>query len=556
MDRASTYLSFNPEQFERLSPRRRMLLSQVPLTATALILLAGVAVFAPALLQGPLLQLSMLMHLLLLVLCAAIPWGRLPLAATLAIPVLEFVPIALMREAAGTEFTALGFLAVFPVIWLTASGIHPRAAILTGVAATLAVVWLPQFLRGPVTPDELARPMLVPIMMLAIGVTVSAITEGFRAQRRILEGKDAELRSLLKASALRERLLHTVVNAVDVGVLAVDSSGREMLANEKQRHLLPATTAPDGAVRGEAATAMFQEDGVTALPPEKRPVRRAVEGEIFSEEIVRIGDGRDQKTLSASAARMKSDDGRHDGTVVTFSDVTELMSALSAKQAFISNITHELRTPLTSIVGYVEMLSSVDGAPAPMVAGLDVVSRNAQRLLGLVNDLLGTADGPTALDPSPIDFVQVVSHAIASATPRAIEAGTALETELADGLQVVCDPGKIGQVLDNLISNAIKYSPRGGTVTVRAHSEDGRLVCTVADTGMGMSEADCRSVFTRFFRSPDAVRAAIPGVGLGLAIVKEIIDQHDGGIECESRLGEGTAITFCLPLEQHALSRS
>ncbi len=554
MDRALSYLTFNPERFERLSPRRRMLLSQVPLTATALILLAVVAIFAPALLAGTLLQLCMLMHLLLLVLCAVVPWHRLPLAATLAIPVLEFVPIALMREGAGTEFTALGLLAAFPVIWLTASGIHPRAAILTGVLASLAVVWLPQFLRGPVTAEELARPMLLPIMMLAIGITISAITGGFRNQRRILESKDAELRSLLQASALRERLLHTVVNAVDVGVLAVDSSGREILANQKQRRLMPSTAAPAGAVHGEAAAPMFEEDGCTVLPPERRPLYRAVGGETFSKEVVRVGAGPEQKTLSASAARMKSDDGRHDGTVVTFSDVTELMAALNAKQAFISNITHELRTPLTSIVGYVEMLSGVDGAPAPMVAGLDVVSRNAQRLLGLVNDLLGTADGPTALDPSPIDFVQVVSQAIASATPRAIEAGVVLDTDLADGLRVVCDPGKIGQVLDNLISNAIKYSPRGGTVTVHARSEDGRLMCTVADTGMGMSEADCRNVFTRFFRSPEAVRAAIPGVGLGLAIVKEIIDQHDGGIECRSRLGEGTSMTFCLPLKQPALS--
>jgi signal transduction histidine kinase len=544
----------NPEQLQKLSLRRRMLLSQLPLTSTALVLLVGVAIFEPSLLYNSLLQLSILMHVLLLVLCAAIPWQRLPLSATLAIPLLEFVPIALMREGAAAGLTALGFLAVFPVIWLAASGVHPRIAIATGVVASLGVVWLPLFLGGRVSEDELVRPMLLPIMMLAIGVTVSAITASFLGQRRILEKKDAELRSLLKASALRERLLHTVVNAVDVGVLAIDSAGNEMLSNQKQRRLMPASALPAGAVGAEAGAQVFEEDGVTVLPTECRPIHRAVDGEIFSEEVIQLGVGADQRTLSTSASRMKSDDGQHDGTVITFSDVTELMSALNAKQAFISNITHELRTPLTSIVGYVEMLSATEGAPPQMAAGLDVVSRNAQRLLGLVNDLLGTADGPTDLDSSPIDFVQVVSHAIASATPRAIQAGTALETEVGDNLRVVCDAGKIGQVLDNLISNAIKYSPRGGIITVRAATEGGRLVCSVSDTGMGMSESDSANIFTRFFRSPEAVRAAIPGVGLGLAIVKEIIDQHEGSIHCSSRHGEGTTVTFALPIRQLALS--
>jgi signal transduction histidine kinase len=111
------------------------------------------------------------------------------------------------------------------------------------------------------------------------------------------------------------------------------------------------------------------------------------------------------------------------------------------------------------------------------------------------------------------------------------------------------DPLRIGQALDNLVSNAIKYSPDGGTVKVSARASDGRIRLQVEDAGMGMNTADTAKVFTRFYRSPAALEADIPGVGLGLSITKAIVERHGGGISCVSEQGTGSTFTMTLPAE-------
>ncbi|TJY69684.1 PAS domain-containing sensor histidine kinase [Arthrobacter sp. CAU 1506] len=525
-------------------------MSQLPLSITMLFLLAGTWIFYPPLLSDPQFRLSMLLNAALLAACFLVPWDKLPYPSFLLIPLLDFVPIALLREGTGSVLTGVGLLAAFPVIWLAASGQLPKLSVIAGALASLAMVWIPVFFGdAAVTLMALTHPLLVPFMMLAIGITVRVMTASMMEQQRVVEAKDAELRSLLEASGRRERLLSAVVSAVDVGVLAVDEAGNTILRNRRQEELRRLALPPGEEDAPESRLELYADGGSTVIPAQDRPIRRAIRGESFSEHLIWMGRKPQQRVLSASAQAMLDDSGRREGTVLAFNDVTELVAAVDAKNEFLSSVSHELRTPLTSIQGYAELLSMAPDLSPNMVSGLDTITRNSDQLLKLVNDLLGTAAGFSELQPVQADLAEIAAQAVAAAEPKAAAGGVTLSTHSLGDLEVVCDPARVRQVLDNLVSNAIKYSPQGGDVTVSCTEGDGMVECRVADTGMGMGAEECSNVFTRFFRSPAARRGSIPGLGLGLALSKDIVERHGGTISCVSEPGAGSIFTFTLPAD-------
>ena len=548
MDKVLDYLTLHRVRFDTLSLRMRVVLSQLPLSITMLFLLAGSIVLHAPLVQDPLFLLSMACNAVLLLACFLVPWEKLPYPSFLAIPLLDFVPIGLLREGAGTHLTGLGLLAAFPVIWLAASGQLPRFSVIAGALASLAMVWIPVLASGePVTVDTLTQPLLVPFMMLAIGITIRVMTASMMAQQAALETKDAELRELLEASGRRERLLRTVVNTVDVGVLALDPAGRSVLANRPLEQMRRVAT-PEGTDKAPLKDLLlYRMDGVTPIAEPDLPVARAARGETFSEYLVRAGRTGQQRVLSTSARTMKDNEGKREGSVLAFSDVTELAEALNAKDDFLSSVSHELRTPLTSIRGYTELLLLDTNLPPQVTAGLTVIDRNADQLLKLVTDLLGTATGFADLQPVEADLANLLKQAATAAEPRAAASGVVLSLDAPEPLMVECDPARIRQVLDNLLSNAVKYSPDGGTVTVRGGVRDGVVYGEVADTGMGMATEESGSIFTKFFRTSTARMSSIPGVGLGLPLSKDIVERHGGSIWCTSAPGAGSVFTFTLP---------
>ncbi|WP_146755367.1 PAS domain-containing sensor histidine kinase [Arthrobacter sp. AQ5-05] len=279
---------------------------------------------------------------------------------------------------------------------------------------------------------------------------------------------------------------------------------------------------------------------------EDRPVRRAVLGGSFTDYQIWVGSDDRARAFSTTARTMKDADGNYDGAVIAFHDITDMLAALAAKDDFVARVSHEFRIPLSSILGYASLIMD-DGQdlPAEITSSLAVIERNAERLLGLVNDLLATKS--MMFRPAPTDFAQLVAHSLAAAAPAAITNAVTLHNSVEGPMPVVGDAGRIGQLLDNLISNAIKYSPDGGTVTVRAWTEGEDLLCTIQDTGIGMNNAEQAEAFTRFFRADLALQRAIPGLGLGLRITKSIVEMHGGTISLQSAPGAGTTIRFTLP---------
>jgi hypothetical protein len=223
------------------------------------------------------------------------------------------------------------------------------------------------------------------------------------------------------------------------------------------------------------------------------------------------------------------------------------------KDEFIALVSHELRTPLTSIHGYLELL--LDGGAGELDPEqqrfLTVVERNSKRLMQLVGDLLFMAQveaGKLALDLEEVDLKQVLSECLEAAKPVADDSQIELHADLVETPSMLGDRSRLAQVLDNLISNALKFTPSSGRVSVRVSRTGGDAVVEVADTGVGIPKEEQERLFERFFRSSNATEQAIPGTGLGLTIAKAIVERHDGSIEIESAEGKGTTVRVRLPL--------
>src|SRR4051812_10091462 len=229
------------------------------------------------------------------------------------------------------------------------------------------------------------------------------------------------------------------------------------------------------------------------------------------------------------------------------------------KDEFVSLVSHELRTPLTSIRGYVELLLDEQGLDAEQRRFLSVVDRNSARLLELVADLLFLAQadaGKLRFELAPVNLETLVSACVESSLPTAAAKGIQLTFHANELPTLQGDSARLMQVLDNLLSNALKFTPARGRVDVRLYATDDCAVLEVEDTGLGLAKEEQERLFERFFRSSRATEHATPGTGLGLAIVKTIVERHGGGIAVESALDHGTTVRVELPLSQHGAGRS
>jgi signal transduction histidine kinase len=227
----------------------------------------------------------------------------------------------------------------------------------------------------------------------------------------------------------------------------------------------------------------------------------------------------------------------------------------SAKTNFMSTVSHELRTPLTSIAGYVELLLDAEaGELGPSQQRmLEAVARNTRRLRELVEDMLILSkieSGAFRTAKVPVDVAALVRNALAAIAPAAAKASVGLHIEVHGPLPLTVDPEQIDRLLMNLLANAVKFTPPDGTVTVTARREDDVVLIVVADTGMGIPQAEQQALFVRFFRASNAIHRAIPGAGLGLAIVRTIVDNHGARVEVESTEKAGTTVTVRLPVDR------
>ena len=236
---------------------------------------------------------------------------------------------------------------------------------------------------------------------------------------------------------------------------------------------------------------------------------------------------------------------------------SRLLEADRMKDEFVALISHDLRTPLTSIMGYTEL--ALDDGIEPKLDDerrgyLEVVSRSSARLLRLVDDLLFVARlqaGRLDLTPLTLDLCEIAKQAVSEERRRAEAKGIELLFVGNGPIPVEADRGRMFQLLDNLVSNAIKFTPEGGRIEVRV-SRNGAAVLEVCDTGIGFSAAEASRVFDRFFRADNAIEGQVQGTGLGLFIAKAITEAHGGTIAAAPREGGGAVFRIELPYGKRA----
>jgi cell cycle sensor histidine kinase DivJ len=236
----------------------------------------------------------------------------------------------------------------------------------------------------------------------------------------------------------------------------------------------------------------------------------------------------------------------------------ESQRANAAKSRFLATMSHELRTPLNAIIGFSEML----GNEALMLNGprkleyARLINESGRHLLSVVNGILDMSKletGNFEIAPEPFAAAPAIASCCDLLALKAQEAGVEIKTRISRGLpEVVADRRAFNQILINLVSNAIKFTPRAGTVTVDAYRDGATLVLTVEDTGVGIGEDDLPRLGEAFFQARSSYDRRHDGTGLGLSIVNGLVHLHDGDMSIKSQLGEGTRVTVQLPFEGNA----
>ncbi len=275
-------------------------------------------------------------------------------------------------------------------------------------------------------------------------------------------------------------------------------------------------------------------------------------------EFARRRDG-SEFACEITIAPVETDRGRMEMALVR--DVTDRkeieQEADRLKSEFFGLVSHELRTPLTSIIGYADVLSEEEGERFSEHGRhhLAIVKRNSERLDRLVQDLLLVGQvgaGTFTIRVGVVDIEAVARECVERSQPAAIEAGVELSVESHGVRRFSGDQGRLNQVLDNLISNALKFTPPRGRVVVRVQERGGACVLDVEDTGLGIGPEEIEHLFDRFYRGTQANAGQVKGVGLGLAITKAIVEAHGGEIEVQSDPGRGSNFRVHLPIEKTA----
>ncbi|TYP82798.1 sensor histidine kinase [Blastococcus xanthinilyticus] len=577
--------------------RRHRLLDPTGWQTAAGNLLPGTVMFAAAsllLLVGALpVVRPALVHTGLAIAFAAIAgaWSlRRPLAGAgaLAVPVAHLAAIALLY--AGSAAPTILFLLVSP-LW-TLSTHAGRRGVPVAVAGTAVVLALPQLI-GAHLPGTATMPGALLLGPLVVAVGGAAINVGTRRnadQARDIARLQREQAALLaqvrsradeldtasRILAARAQTMTSVIDAVTEqsiigtdrdGTIRVWNPGAEKMLGVPRPEVVRTRSILDFHVPEELASAAEANGSASGLDALVHAARER--GSDVRDWTYVAADGR-HRTVSVAITPRSDDRGTHAGWNFVGTDMTEVRATERMKDQFVSLISHELRTPLSSILGYLELVMDDEDAPLTdeQRQYLSTVERNAQRLLRLVGDLLFTAQvesGRFTLQPAAVDLAGVVRAAEETARVAAAAAGVQLVVDVPDdGLVVDGDAVRLGQACDNLVSNAVKFTPAGGRVELVLRpawrTPDGEVtgspapdaapvaLLSVADTGMGIPAGEQGQMFTRFFRTSNAQRNAVPGVGLGLTITKAITTAHGGTLDLVSTEGVGTTFTMTLPV--------
>jgi two-component system phosphate regulon sensor histidine kinase PhoR len=361
--------------------------------------------------------------------------------------------------------------------------------------------------------------------MEALGRTLNRMAESF--ERKIKELSDDRAQTLAILSGMVE------------GVLVLDERGKVILTNTPFQKMF-------GFGEGELIGRYYYER-LRHHPLNELVVEVIRTGRPLSREIRLDAPFPQHFQVQASVT-----EGPQNGSVVlVFHDITEIKRQERIRKDFVANVSHELRTPLASIKGYLETLAD-EGMDDPLQARefLSILQKNSDRLQNIVQDLLHLSRIESGLDPirpAEISLKEFLEKNLLLLNPLLKKKEQRCALSIPPEMKLWADPKKIDQVIINLLENAIKYTPDGGTIEIRASQKESRIEIEIQDSGIGIPKEDLSRIFERFYRVDRTRSRDLGGTGLGLSIVKHIVEAHGGKIAAQSELGKGSRFILSLP---------
>ena len=332
-------------------------------------------------------------------------------------------------------------------------------------------------------------------------------------------------------------ILETIAREMHTGVVVLDKDGSALYANPFFLKSFPV----DGGVEGKSVSECVKSERLL------KSVEAFLKKRGGSSEDIEIAEGTRFFSVHIVPIKDKADFS----LLLFFEDITEEKRVETIKRDFVANVSHELRTPLASIKGYSETL--LDGGMDDrdtLREFLRVIDRHATRMSRLIDDLLILSrleSHQMTIVAAPIDLGELVFSTVKGFDKQSRDKGISLAVIVPEDLpKALGDRDRLEQVMVNLLDNAIKYTPSGGSVSVSACLETGNVRVDVEDTGIGIPADDISRIFERFYRVDKARSRELGGTGLGLAIVKHIIQGHNGRLNVESRPGKGSVFSFSI----------
>jgi two-component system phosphate regulon sensor histidine kinase PhoR len=386
--------------------------------------------------------------------------------------------------------------------------------------------------------DVLGRPMFD---------EVGNITHVVLAYHDVSARKDAQsaLLAALEETQETNAKINGILRSAADGILVTDAGGNVVLANRRAEELLD---LPRAEVDSTSRIERISHVGLVnllRLAPQRGQ-------EIFSEDLDFQLDGHSPCICQARITVIKSSRDEFNGCITLLHDVTEQRAIDRMKDEFVSTAAHELRTPLATIIGYADLLQMENNfTPEQQTEYLQQIQNKAERLGEIVSDLLDisrieSGEG-VKLDRQPNQLEKLCNEVVKSFRLQAPGHSFELDFPPSSVATVNVDRYAMLQILENLLNNAVKYSPAGGTIRISGQVENDRCLLVISDQGIGMTSEQAARVYDKFYRA-DATNTAISGTGLGMTIVKHLVEAHSGQVGITSSPGKGTTVTIALPV--------
>lgn len=400
-------------------------------------------------------------------------------------------------------------------------------------------------LRNPTSSPNFTESHLR--FLSAIADQASIAVENARLYREEKERVEEMVR-LNKAISYEKMKVEAIISNMADGLAVTSLEGEILLMNPAAERIFGIDR---GSLIGRPYSVLFK-----GLQLDSLFQSAAGQGKMASKEISLKRPS--EHFFMVMATPMRDIEGSVQGVIFLLHDITELKRITHMKTEFVSMVTHDLKTPLTSIQGFVEVILTRNPSPEKVGNYLQIVKEETARLVRLINNLLDLAKieaGEFGLNTAPVNLTETVREALSAMAGRS----TLHKFEFTPPSSVPlvhADRDLLIQVFNNLISNAIKYSPEGGKVEIRIRPLEQAIEVDVEDEGIGIPEEKLSRLFERFYRVDSKAMEGIKGTGLGLANVKYIVEAHGGSLRVKSKEGKGSVFTFSLPLGQERSANS